>query len=163
MKQFETCTKTPITFEVEEFVPCIPKHTQPYTIYNNHLYVYPKYLKYDSQKSFAKVSVKIEVSFLISNSFRFWLLMFFYKYLLIHMLAFFFFKYCCRPEILLFALNSKIQMRKTLSLWRFAFLYVFTFSYLINAVVQWYNNKIAKEILNILIDTNTKILCHYNL
>ncbi|XP_012878416.1 PREDICTED: dedicator of cytokinesis protein 9 [Dipodomys ordii] len=54
MKQFETCTKIPITFEVEEFVPCIPKHTQPYTVYNNHLYVYPKYLKYDSQKSFAK-------------------------------------------------------------------------------------------------------------
>ncbi|XP_047576243.1 dedicator of cytokinesis protein 9 isoform X10 [Lutra lutra] len=54
MKQFETCSKTPVTFEVEEFVPCIPKHTQPYTIYNNHLYVYPKYLKYDSQKSFAK-------------------------------------------------------------------------------------------------------------
>ncbi|XP_073877411.1 dedicator of cytokinesis protein 9 isoform X15 [Macaca fascicularis] len=53
-KQFETCSKTPITFEVEEFVPCIPKHTQPYTIYTNHLYVYPKYLKYDSQKSFAK-------------------------------------------------------------------------------------------------------------
>ncbi|XP_012499885.1 PREDICTED: dedicator of cytokinesis protein 9 [Propithecus coquereli] len=54
MKQFDTCMKAPITFEVEEFVPCIPKHTQPYTIYNNHLYVYPKYLKYDSQKSFAK-------------------------------------------------------------------------------------------------------------
>ncbi|XP_078227908.1 dedicator of cytokinesis protein 9 isoform X13 [Callithrix jacchus] len=53
-KQFETCSKAPITFEVEEFVPCIPKHTQPYTIYTNHLYVYPKYLKYDSQKSFAK-------------------------------------------------------------------------------------------------------------
>nr|XP_058897932.1 dedicator of cytokinesis protein 9 isoform X9 [Kogia breviceps] len=53
-KQFETCTKMPITFEVEEFVPCIPKHTQPYTIYNHHLYVYPKSLKYDSQKSFAK-------------------------------------------------------------------------------------------------------------
>ncbi|ELW71502.1 Dedicator of cytokinesis protein 9 [Tupaia chinensis] len=54
MRQFETCTKTPITFEVEEFVPCIPKHTQPYTVYNSHLYVYPKYLKYDSQKTFAK-------------------------------------------------------------------------------------------------------------
>ncbi|XP_045139700.1 dedicator of cytokinesis protein 9 [Echinops telfairi] len=53
-KQFDTCTKIPITFEVEEFVPCIPKHTQPYTVYSNHLYVYPKYLKYDSQKSFAK-------------------------------------------------------------------------------------------------------------
>ncbi|XP_061217043.1 dedicator of cytokinesis protein 9 isoform X5 [Neopsephotus bourkii] len=54
MKQFESSTKTIITFEIEEFVPCIPKHTQPFTIYNNHLYVYPKYLKYDSQKSFAK-------------------------------------------------------------------------------------------------------------
>ncbi|XP_061332256.1 dedicator of cytokinesis protein 9 isoform X2 [Pezoporus flaviventris] len=54
MKQFESSTKTLITFEIEEFVPCIPKHTQPFTIYNNHLYVYPKYLKYDSQKSFAK-------------------------------------------------------------------------------------------------------------
>ncbi|XP_032297914.1 dedicator of cytokinesis protein 9 isoform X17 [Coturnix japonica] len=54
MKQFENSTKTLITFEIEEFVPCIPKHTQPFTIYNNHLYVYPKHLKYDSQKSFAK-------------------------------------------------------------------------------------------------------------
>ncbi|XP_074819059.1 dedicator of cytokinesis protein 9 isoform X9 [Natator depressus] len=54
MKQFENSTKTVVTFEVEEFVPCIPKHSQPFTIYNNHLYVYPKHLKYDSQKSFAK-------------------------------------------------------------------------------------------------------------
>ncbi|XP_078003408.1 dedicator of cytokinesis protein 9 isoform X2 [Phascolarctos cinereus] len=54
MKQFEHSTKTLVTFEIEEFVPCIPKHTQPFTIYNNHLYVYPKSLKYDSQKSFAK-------------------------------------------------------------------------------------------------------------
>ncbi|XP_053160816.1 dedicator of cytokinesis protein 9 isoform X11 [Hemicordylus capensis] len=54
MKQFENSIKTVLTFEVEEFVPCIPEHTQPFTIYNNHLYVYPKHLKYDSQKSFAK-------------------------------------------------------------------------------------------------------------
>ncbi|XP_027530986.1 dedicator of cytokinesis protein 9 [Neopelma chrysocephalum] len=54
MKQFENSTKTLTTFEIEEFVPCIPKYTQPFTIYNNHLYVYPKHLKYDSQKSFAK-------------------------------------------------------------------------------------------------------------
>ncbi|XP_055002252.1 dedicator of cytokinesis protein 9 isoform X18 [Sorex araneus] len=53
-KQFEACVKTPITVEVEEFVPCIPRHTQPHSIYSNHLYVYPKYLKYDSQKAFAK-------------------------------------------------------------------------------------------------------------
>ncbi|NXY36684.1 DOCK9 protein, partial [Pomatorhinus ruficollis] len=54
MKQFENSTKTLPAFEIEEFVPCIPKCTQPFTIYNNHLYVYPKHLKYDSQKSFAK-------------------------------------------------------------------------------------------------------------
>ncbi|GAA6089969.1 dedicator of cytokinesis protein 9 isoform X2, partial [Tachysurus ichikawai] len=40
--------------EVEEFVPCIAKCSQPFTTYNNHLYVYPKLLKYDNQKSFAK-------------------------------------------------------------------------------------------------------------
>ncbi|XP_060888160.1 dedicator of cytokinesis protein 9 isoform X3 [Labrus mixtus] len=49
--------------EVEEFVPCIAKCSQPFTIYKNHLYVYPKHLKYDGQKSFAKarnISVCIE-------------------------------------------------------------------------------------------------------
>ncbi|XP_054479935.1 dedicator of cytokinesis protein 9 isoform X2 [Anoplopoma fimbria] len=40
--------------EVEEFVPCIAKCSQPFTIYKNHLYVYPKHLKYDGQKSFPK-------------------------------------------------------------------------------------------------------------
>ncbi|XP_031707522.1 dedicator of cytokinesis protein 9 isoform X8 [Anarrhichthys ocellatus] len=40
--------------EVEEFVPCIAKCSQPFTIYRNHLYVYPKHLKYDGQKSFTK-------------------------------------------------------------------------------------------------------------
>eukprot|EP00064_Thunnus_orientalis_P008905 superscaffoldBa00001093_g8928 len=40
--------------EVEQFVPCIAKCSQPFTIYKNHLYVYPKHLKYDGQKSFAK-------------------------------------------------------------------------------------------------------------
>ncbi|XP_039649288.1 dedicator of cytokinesis protein 9 isoform X12 [Perca fluviatilis] len=40
--------------EVEEFVPCIAKCSQPFTIYKNHLYVYPKHLKYDGQKCFAK-------------------------------------------------------------------------------------------------------------
>ncbi|XP_041899121.1 dedicator of cytokinesis protein 9 isoform X3 [Corvus kubaryi] len=54
MKQFENSIKTLTAFEIEEFVPCIPKCTQPFTIYNNHLYVYPKHLKYDSQKTFAK-------------------------------------------------------------------------------------------------------------
>ncbi|KAF5890555.1 dedicator of cytokinesis protein 9-like isoform X5, partial [Clarias magur] len=43
-----------ILLEVEEFVPCIAKCSQPFTTYNNHLYVYPKHLKYDNQKAFAK-------------------------------------------------------------------------------------------------------------
>lgn len=55
VKQFDVSEKSNIFFEVEEFVPCIAKCSQPFTIYNNHLYVYPKHLKYDSQKSFAKV------------------------------------------------------------------------------------------------------------
>lgn len=63
MRQLETCSKSPITFEVEEFVPCIPRHTQPHTVYSNHLYVYPRSLKYDSQKSFAKASAVMGVSF----------------------------------------------------------------------------------------------------
>uniref|UniRef100_A0A669DUH8 Dedicator of cytokinesis 9 n=1 Tax=Oreochromis niloticus TaxID=8128 RepID=A0A669DUH8_ORENI len=54
VKQFDVSEKSNIFFEVEEFVPCIAKCSQPFTIYNNHLYVYPKHLKYDSQKSFAK-------------------------------------------------------------------------------------------------------------
>uniref|UniRef100_A0A8D3EAF4 Dedicator of cytokinesis 9 n=1 Tax=Scophthalmus maximus TaxID=52904 RepID=A0A8D3EAF4_SCOMX len=54
VKQFDVSEKTSVFFEVEEFVPCIAKCSQPFTIYNNHLYVYPKHLKYDSQKSFAK-------------------------------------------------------------------------------------------------------------
>ncbi|XP_045560815.1 dedicator of cytokinesis protein 9 isoform X10 [Salmo salar] len=54
VKTFDSSEKTNIYFEVEEFVPYIAKCSQPFTIYNNHLYVYPKHLKYDSQKSFAK-------------------------------------------------------------------------------------------------------------
>ncbi|KAG7502194.1 hypothetical protein JOB18_015560 [Solea senegalensis] len=54
VKQFDVSERTNIFFEVEEFVPCLAKCSQPFTIYNNHLYVYPKHLKYDSQKSFAK-------------------------------------------------------------------------------------------------------------
>ncbi|KAM8905418.1 dedicator of cytokinesis protein 9 isoform 3-T3 [Spinachia spinachia] len=44
----------PALLEVEEFVPFIAKCSQPFTIYKNHLYVYPKHLKYDGQKCFAK-------------------------------------------------------------------------------------------------------------
>ncbi|XP_041436699.1 dedicator of cytokinesis 9 L homeolog isoform X6 [Xenopus laevis] len=64
MKQFENSAETTVTFEVEEFVPCIPKHTQPFTIYNNHLYVYPKHLKYDGQKAFAKArNIALSIEF----------------------------------------------------------------------------------------------------
>ncbi|XP_069746626.1 dedicator of cytokinesis protein 9 isoform X4 [Narcine bancroftii] len=54
VKHFESSSKVLVTHEVEEFFPCIAKLSQPFTIYNNHFYVYPKHLKYDSQKSFAK-------------------------------------------------------------------------------------------------------------
>ncbi|KAG7257098.1 hypothetical protein CRUP_038138, partial [Coryphaenoides rupestris] len=51
---FDIGEKAKMFFEVEEFVPSIAKCSQPFTIYNNHLYVYPRHLKYDGQKSFAK-------------------------------------------------------------------------------------------------------------
>lgn len=65
VKQFDVSEKTSIFFEVEEFVPCIAKCSQPFTIYNNHLYVYPRHLKYDSQKSFAKVSQTLLESIIV--------------------------------------------------------------------------------------------------
>ncbi|XP_074057352.1 dedicator of cytokinesis protein 11 isoform X2 [Macrotis lagotis] len=43
-----------IAVEVEEFVPEVAKYCYPFTVYKNHLYVYPLHLKYDSQKTFAK-------------------------------------------------------------------------------------------------------------
>lgn len=39
---------------MEEFYPEEAKYNHPFTIYKNHLYVYPQQLKYDNQKSFAK-------------------------------------------------------------------------------------------------------------
>ncbi|XP_072300728.1 dedicator of cytokinesis protein 9-like isoform X2 [Eucyclogobius newberryi] len=54
VKQFDVSEKAAIFFEVEEFAPCLAKCSQPFTTYSNHLYIYPKYLKYDGQKSFAK-------------------------------------------------------------------------------------------------------------
>lgn len=44
-----------IAVEVEEFVPEIAKYCCPFSAYKNQLYVYPLHLKYDSQKTFAKV------------------------------------------------------------------------------------------------------------
>lgn len=48
----EQCER--VSVEVEEFVPEEAKYNHPFTIYKNHLYVYPQQLKYDNQKSFAK-------------------------------------------------------------------------------------------------------------
>ncbi|XP_058258113.1 dedicator of cytokinesis protein 9 isoform X2 [Hemibagrus wyckioides] len=53
VRPFEGSERGPL-LEVEEFIPSIAKCSQPFTTYNNHLYVYPKHLKYDNQKSFAK-------------------------------------------------------------------------------------------------------------
>uniref|UniRef100_A0A8C9TUM6 Dedicator of cytokinesis 9 n=1 Tax=Scleropages formosus TaxID=113540 RepID=A0A8C9TUM6_SCLFO len=53
VRQYD-CSRASPLFEVEEFLPCIAKCSQPFTIYNNHLYVYPRNLKYDGQKSFTK-------------------------------------------------------------------------------------------------------------
>ncbi|XP_074864172.1 dedicator of cytokinesis protein 11 isoform X2 [Carettochelys insculpta] len=53
IKPFEKDHKN-ITLEVEEFVPEVAKYCYPFTVYKNHLYVYPLHLKYDSQKTFAK-------------------------------------------------------------------------------------------------------------
>ncbi|XP_053734078.1 dedicator of cytokinesis protein 9-like isoform X3 [Synchiropus splendidus] len=68
VKQLDASEKSGIFFEVEEFVPCIAKCSQPFTIYNNHLYVYPRHLKYDSQKSFAKArNIAVCIEFMDSD------------------------------------------------------------------------------------------------
>ncbi|KAF3706389.1 Dedicator of cytokinesis protein 9 [Channa argus] len=54
LRNFESNGPSSALLEVEEFVPCIAKCSQPFTIYKNHLYIYPKHLKYDGQKSFPK-------------------------------------------------------------------------------------------------------------
>ncbi|KAK7882574.1 hypothetical protein WMY93_028748 [Mugilogobius chulae] len=54
VKPFEELSKHQPTVEVEEFIQDTTKFTQPHRVYKNHIYVYPKHLKYDSQKSFAK-------------------------------------------------------------------------------------------------------------
>lgn len=45
-----------VSVELEEFVSQEAKYNHPFTGYKNHLYVYPQQLKYESQKTFAKVS-----------------------------------------------------------------------------------------------------------
>ncbi|XP_048121267.1 dedicator of cytokinesis protein 10 isoform X9 [Alosa alosa] len=54
IKPFEDCSAHTASVEVDEFLQESAKFAQPYRVYRNHIYVYPRHLKYDSQKSFAK-------------------------------------------------------------------------------------------------------------
>lgn len=55
VRQFDDPGKNLPTREVEEFVPENGSSSYPYTTYINHLYFHPKSLKFDTQKTFAKV------------------------------------------------------------------------------------------------------------
>lgn len=55
IKPFEKSCED-VAVEVEELVPEVAKYCYPFTVYKNHLYVYPLHLKYENQKVFAKVS-----------------------------------------------------------------------------------------------------------
>ncbi|XP_027025359.1 dedicator of cytokinesis protein 11 isoform X1 [Tachysurus fulvidraco] len=58
----EQCEK--VCVEVEEFVSEEAKYNHPFTIYKNHLYIYPQQLKYESQKSFAKArNIAVSIQF----------------------------------------------------------------------------------------------------
>uniref|UniRef100_A0A3P8YJA4 Dedicator of cytokinesis 10 n=1 Tax=Esox lucius TaxID=8010 RepID=A0A3P8YJA4_ESOLU len=68
VRPFEGCGQHQVTVEVEEFVQDSTKFTQPYRVYKNHIYVYPRHLKYDSQKSFAKArNIAVYVEFRSSD------------------------------------------------------------------------------------------------
>ena len=44
-----------VSLEMDEFLPDEARYNYPFSTYKNHLYVYPLQLKYDNQKTFAKV------------------------------------------------------------------------------------------------------------
>ncbi|XP_053453574.1 dedicator of cytokinesis protein 10 isoform X9 [Nycticebus coucang] len=54
VKPFNVMAQPEPTVEVEEFVYDSSKYCRPYRVYKNQIYVYPKHLKYDSQKCFNK-------------------------------------------------------------------------------------------------------------
>uniref|UniRef100_A0A8I3W1W7 Dedicator of cytokinesis 10 n=2 Tax=Callithrix jacchus TaxID=9483 RepID=A0A8I3W1W7_CALJA len=54
VKPFNMMAQTDPTVEVEEFVYDSTKYCRPYRVYKNQIYIYPKHLKYDSQKCFNK-------------------------------------------------------------------------------------------------------------
>ncbi|MBZ3878923.1 Dedicator of cytokinesis protein 10 [Sciurus carolinensis] len=53
-KPFNVMAESEPTVEVEEFIYDSTKHCRPYRVYKNQIYIYPKHLKYDSQKCFNK-------------------------------------------------------------------------------------------------------------
>ncbi|XP_020648249.3 dedicator of cytokinesis protein 10 isoform X1 [Pogona vitticeps] len=54
IKPFNDIKECEPTVEVEEFVEESTKYSQIYRVYKNQIYIYPKHLKYDSQKCFNK-------------------------------------------------------------------------------------------------------------
>uniref|UniRef100_A0A663ECH2 Dedicator of cytokinesis 10 n=1 Tax=Aquila chrysaetos chrysaetos TaxID=223781 RepID=A0A663ECH2_AQUCH len=54
IKPFNDIKEHQPTVEVEEFVQESTKYSRPYRVYKNQIYIYPKHLKYDSQKYFNK-------------------------------------------------------------------------------------------------------------
>ncbi|XP_010610084.1 dedicator of cytokinesis protein 10 isoform X9 [Fukomys damarensis] len=54
VKPFNMVAHSEPTVEVEEFIYDSTKHCRPYRAYKNQIYIYPKHLKYDSQKCFNK-------------------------------------------------------------------------------------------------------------
>uniref|UniRef100_A0A8C1NU00 Dedicator of cytokinesis 10 n=1 Tax=Cyprinus carpio TaxID=7962 RepID=A0A8C1NU00_CYPCA len=68
LRPFEDCSLHAPTVEVDEFLQDSSKFAQPYRVYKNHIYIYPKHLKYDSQKSFAKArNIAVYVEFRSSD------------------------------------------------------------------------------------------------
>ena len=66
VKPFNEPPEQQVAREVEEFVPPeVGEIAQPFVSYVNHLHVYPKYLKYDNQKSFAKVQITFNILHII--------------------------------------------------------------------------------------------------
>ena len=56
VKPFPVPPSNPPALEIEEFVPEKGQLSNPHSSYVNNLYIYPLSLKFDSQKSFTKVS-----------------------------------------------------------------------------------------------------------
>ncbi|KAM9664029.1 dedicator of cytokinesis protein 10 isoform 4-T4 [Trichechus inunguis] len=54
VKPFNVTAQPEPTVEVEEFVYDSSKYCRPYRVYKNQIYIYPRHLKYDSQKCFNK-------------------------------------------------------------------------------------------------------------